>query len=97
LAGQELSQEELDECSDAIADLVMNESEAVDGFSGLGSYDAFPINVMQFGDVYWIEAPEFDDIGYFSSKQEAMDAAEFNYEPFITARREAKEKGELED
>jgi hypothetical protein len=39
---------------------------------------------MQFGGVFWIAAPEFDDIGYFDTLEEAKGAVEFNYEPIIT-------------
>jgi hypothetical protein len=46
---------------------------------------------MQFESLFWIEAPEFDDIGYFHTLEEAKDAAEFNYEPFITEASEHKD------
>ena len=49
------------------------------------------INVMQFGSVFWIEAPEFDDIGYFDTLEKAKDAAKFNYEPLITEASEHKD------
>jgi hypothetical protein len=52
---------------------------------------------MNFGRIYWIQAPEFDDIGYFGSLEEAKDIAESEYEPFITACKEAKENGELDE
>jgi hypothetical protein len=40
---------------------------------------------------------EFDDIGYFGSREEAEEVAEFNYDTFITALKEDKENGELEE
>jgi hypothetical protein len=62
-----------------------NEAEVTKSFTGLGGYDEFGINIMKFGGVYWIEAQEFDDIGYFSSEDDASSIAEGEYEPFISA------------
>ena len=84
-AGETLSDEELG-AHDIIHDLVHNNSVVADSLAGWSSAsdDTFPINVMQFGSVFWIEAQEFDDIGYFDTLEEAKDAAEANYEPTIT-------------
>jgi hypothetical protein len=91
-AGESLSDEELG-AHDIIHDLVHNNSVVADSLAGRSRAcnDTFPINVMQFGSVFWIEAPEFDDIGYFDTLEEAKDAAEFNYEPFITDALEHKD------
>ena len=91
-----MSQDDLDNCYDIVANLITNDSETVGSYTGLGGLGEFSISVMKFYNVYWIEAPEFDDVGYFESLENAKDAAEFNYEPFITAWNEAKEKGEIE-
>jgi hypothetical protein len=40
---------------------------------------------MQFETVFWVEAMEFDDIGYFDTLEAAKDAAEFDYESFSVA------------
>jgi hypothetical protein len=84
-AGESLSDEKLG-AHDIILDLVHNNSDVADSLAGWSSAydDTFPINVMQFGSVFWIEAEEFDDIGYFDTLEEAKGAATFNYEPFIT-------------
>jgi len=91
-ADESLSDEELG-VHDIIHDIVHNNSVVTDSLAGWSSADndTFPINVMQFGSVFWIEAPEFDDIGYFDTLEEAKDAAEFNYEPFITEASEHKD------
>ena len=74
---QALSQEDIDNCHDLLADLVVNESKPEDGYKGFGSSGDFYINVMSFGGViYWIKSPEFDDIGYFKSGEEAKAVAE---------------------
>jgi hypothetical protein len=88
-AGLPLSEEELD-AHDIITDLVMNDSVVKKTILGLGAYDdEFPINIMKFGNVYWIDALEFDGIGYFATFKAAKDCAEFNYESFITERERA--------
>ena len=87
-----LSDEELG-AHDIVHDLVHNNSVVADSLAGWSSAsdDTFPINVTQFGSVFWIEAPEFDDIGYFDTLEEAKDAAEADYEPFITEASEHKD------
>src|SRR5262249_44142524 len=84
-AGESLSDEELG-AHDIIHDIVHNNSVVTDSLAGWSSADndIFPINVMQFGSVFWIEAPEFDDIGYFDTAKDAKEVAEANYERFIT-------------
>jgi hypothetical protein len=89
-AGLPISGDELS-AHDVISDLVRNESTVVDAIDGLGYSGEFPIHIMQFGLVYWIDASEHDPIGYFETMQSARDCAEFNYEPFITAVAEEKE------
>jgi hypothetical protein len=91
-AGEPLSNEELG-AHDIINDLVRNDSVMVDSLAGWRSAynDTFSIDVMQFGSVFWVEAQEFDDIGYFDTLEKAKDAAEFNYEPFITEASEHKD------
>ena len=96
LGNEELSADDLANCDDVLADLVSNESESVNTIIGLGGYDKFEINVMKFGDVYWISAAEFDDIGYFGSEKDAEVVAESNYEPFISAATESEEHREDE-
>ena len=51
-----------------------------------------PFELAQFGSVFWIEAPEFDDIGYFDTLEEAKGAAEANYEPYITEASEHRDE-----
>jgi hypothetical protein len=91
-AGEPLSDEELG-AHDIIHDLVHNDSVEADSLEGWSSADndTFGINVMQFGSVFWIQAMEFDDIGYFDKLQNAKEAAEANYGPYITEASEHKD------
>jgi hypothetical protein len=90
--GESLSDEEVG-AYDTICDLVRNNSFVADSLTGWSSADddTFGINIMQFGSVFWIEAPEFDDIGYFDTIEDAKEAAEANYEPLITEASEHKD------
>jgi hypothetical protein len=38
-----------------------------------GSDGNFPIRIMSFGPLYWIDAQEFDPIKYFTSIEDARD------------------------
>ena len=91
-AAEPLSDEELG-AHDTIYDLIRNNSVVADSLAGLSSAaaDTFGINIMQFGSVFWIEAMEFDDIGYFDTLEDAKEAAEANYEPLITEASEHKD------
>jgi hypothetical protein len=83
--GESLSDEEVG-AYDTICDLIRNNSFVAVSLTGWSSAadDTFGINIMQFGSVFWIETMEFDDIGYFDTLEDAKEAAEANYEPFIT-------------
>jgi hypothetical protein len=48
---------------------------------------------MKFGPAYWVQAAEFDDVGYFDTIEKAQAFAEANFEPFIAALNESKSKG----
>ena len=59
-------------------------SNIVETITGKGDFGEFGINIHEFHGVFWISAPEFDDDGYFTSLDDAMEFAEDRYEPFIT-------------
>lgn len=59
-------------------------SNIVDSLTGKGDFGEFSINIHEFHGIFWISAPEFDDDGYFTSKDEALSFAENRYETFIT-------------
>jgi hypothetical protein len=40
------------------------------------------------GPVFWIDAAEFDPIGYFDSLRAAKEYAEGEYEPYVSAANE---------
>ena len=50
--------------------------------------DILEIEIRTFGSVYWIEAIEHDDIGYFASSVDAVVHALIEFEPRITELRE---------
>lgn len=56
--------------------------------------DVFHIKLCAVGPVFYIRANEFDDIGYFSSLEEARIYAEFEFEGFIS---ELAERGQDEE
>ncbi|PAW63903.1 MAG: hypothetical protein B9S36_03755 [Verrucomicrobiia bacterium Tous-C2TDCM] len=77
-------------------DFVQNRSdlEEIIEASGGEGYD-FEIEVLSFGPIFWVRAPEFDDIGYFTSLEDALWHAREFYEPYIetlAALRESEEE-----
>ena len=70
---------------DIILDLVLNDSEELESLEGLGYAGAFPIEILRFGPLFWIRAPEFGHTGYFETQEDAVSYAEANWEPFISA------------
>ena len=53
--------------------------------------DVFEILVHQTGPVFWIEAPEFDDIGYFDTLAAAESHAESEFGEYIAELEERRE------
>jgi hypothetical protein len=79
LEGGELPQE-FSSVHDDLYDLVHNDAEVVRGFAAGGSEAGeYPINVMLFEGVYFVEAPQFDDIGYFPTEKDAVKALTMNW------------------
>ncbi len=61
-----------------------NHSIEVDTIEAAGGCEHyFNIEIKAFGPVYWIQAPEFDDIGYFGSEKEAVEHAREEYATYI--------------
>lgn len=62
---------------DLLTDTIANESETVwDGTIG-GEY---PVQVNEYHGVYWVWAMEYDPVGYFTSKKEAIGYVQFNWD-----------------
>ncbi len=63
-----------------IADLVHNEAEEVSRTLIEGSEAGeYPVSVMQFAGIFFVSAPQFDTIGYFSSHEEAEKQISLNW------------------
>jgi hypothetical protein len=58
-------------------------SNIVEELTGLGGYGEFSIYIHEFHGIFWISAPEFDDDGYFTSKEDAISFAEDRYNSFL--------------
>lgn len=80
------------EVRDLLLELVIDTAEVVESFDGLGYPDVFSINIMSFNEIYWIDAEDFDHIGYFKDADAARIFALSNYEPFITAYKESEDE-----
>ena len=67
---EELSAEEC-----FISDLVENEAELVREFATTGSEAGdYPIYVMGYEGVYFVQAPQFDTLAFFGTEKEAVEA-----------------------
>ena len=70
--------------SGKLEDLVKYHSIEVDTIEAAGGYEHyFNIVIQSFGPVFWIQASEFDDIGYFGSENEAAEHAREEYATYI--------------
>jgi hypothetical protein len=70
--------------SGELENLVKNHSIEVDTIEAAGGYEHyFNIEIQSFGPVYWIQASEFDDIGYFGSEKESVEHAREEYATYI--------------
>lgn len=72
--------QEFSSVHDKLYDLVHNDAELARGFLAGGSEAGeYPIDVMLFEGVFFIQAPQFDDIGYFSTEKDAVKALTMNW------------------
>jgi len=78
-AETELAQEHVD-AHDIIYELIKEKAKVVRRFVVEGSEAGeYPINIMQFACVYFIQASQFDDIEFFASADEAAEAITMNW------------------
>lgn len=69
---------------DFTGDLIKNEANVIVSYDAMGAYDEpFTVSVMGYQGIYFVQANEFDDIGFFlnrtSSEVAAKELAE-NYQ-----------------
>lgn len=64
------------EAYDFFIDEVDNESEIIESLKCYGDGDIFYVNIMCWEGIYWVQANEFDDIGYFIDYRHAKFHAE---------------------
>lgn len=79
----------LDKIVEIIADSIYSnnfeaDSNVVESLTGKGDFDEFNINIHEFLGVFWVSAPEFDNDGYFTNKDDAIAFAEDRYDAFIS-------------
>ena len=91
-----LTKKSFGELIDEINEIIHDYSDVVEELEALGAYDdPFNIMIMSFSDIlFWVQANEFDDAGYFITKGEALNYASNNFEPFFTALREHEEEND---
>ena len=84
--------------SGELEDLVKNQSIEVDSIEAAGGYEHyFNIVIQSFGPVFWIQAPEFDDIGYFGSEIEALEHAREEYATYIETLEEIQNESDEDE
>lgn len=69
-----------DKLHEFLSDTIENKSQAV--WSGLipQEYDEYPVNVMEFNGIFWVNATNYDPIGYFLSVDEAVSFTRSNWD-----------------
>ena len=65
---------------DIIQEVIENEGTVYDQLTGVGGNGEFPIDIFNFGPLYWVHAQEFDPIEYFKSYEDAEECARSTYE-----------------
>lgn len=68
---------------DVIINCIEENAVVEDTLTGIGGYGEFPIEILNFGPLYWISAQDFDQIKYFKTFEDAYACAEFEYESFL--------------
>ena len=78
-------QDSLDQWTGGVESVEVIEGAAPDN-------DTFPITIYKFGPLFFIKAPEFDDIGYFDKLKAAQKEVESNFGDYIRELAERREE-----
>jgi hypothetical protein len=70
---------------DIIGDYIENNAVEIETLYGMGSYGEFPISILNYGPLFWVQAQEFDSIKFFKSKEDAVSCAEWEYEAYLNS------------
>lgn len=73
--------------SDILCDLLSSEGRLYRRFMARGSEWNYPIDIRGLGGVYFVSAPEFDDIGYFLSLEDAEDEVISNWSGSLVSKK----------
>lgn len=65
---------------DIIQEVVENEATVYEELTGVSEDGEYPIDILNFGPLYWVHAQEFDPITYFKSFEDAEECARSKYE-----------------
>ncbi len=65
---------------DLLADAIRNDAKVVWSDVIRQPHDDYPIQVNEFHGVFWVWAMEYDPVGYFLSKQDAVAYARSNWD-----------------
>jgi hypothetical protein len=74
-----MSKDDRAELHDAAQDALRNAAPEAAVFSATCSFGRFPVSVRGIEGVYFVTAPDFDDIGYFERLDDAVTAAWLDY------------------
>lgn len=72
--------ERADEVHNLVLQVLLETGVAEDTLFGEGSGGEFPVRIMGYGPLYWIDPEGQDRIGYFLSLDSAVDHAEAEFE-----------------
>lgn len=98
LAESEISSFDEFLASGSLEDCLKEEASEVDTIEAAGGCEHyFNIEIQSFGPVFWIQANEFDDIGYFGSENEAVEYARREYAVYIETFEQLEAEAEDEE
>lgn len=69
-----------DRVHDFLIDAIRNEAKVVWDGEIPGSEFAYPVNVNSYGGVFFVWAMEYDPVGYFLSRSDAVSYIKFNWD-----------------
>lgn len=78
------SQDDMNTVHDIVLDFLPDNYKTEDEYTGRSNGDCFPILIKSLGPVFWVDAQEFDRIGYFRSLSDARICVEEEFADFLT-------------
>ena len=91
-----LSKSQLDDLYDAVFDTLINDTEVRSSYRAEQDKGEYLIQVRGFDSAWFIQVPEYDNVGFFNTPAEADEYISFNFGEFLLDKTDKEKLDELD-